>query len=291
MIAIEQLRYVRLATRDLAAAADFAQRILGLQPAGRDDTHAAFRSDHRDPTLMFHAGDPALQAVGFEIHGDDAFTAAVAALEAEGLAVTRGDPAQCAARKVRALASVDDPAGNAIELVSRPLDSGWRYFPSRDSGVQGLAAVALCATDAPAAERFWTRLFNARVSDRVGDAAYLRLDDAHHRIAYHPSARRGVLAVEFAVENVDLLMQNSYFLQAAQIRASHGPGRRPASDQLFLTFPGPDGVLYSFVAEGSRIADEARHRPRQFPRAPLSLCNWGSETSVPELDLRDRRQV
>ncbi len=30
-IAIEQLRYVRLGTKDLTAAADFAQRILGLQ--------------------------------------------------------------------------------------------------------------------------------------------------------------------------------------------------------------------------------------------------------------------
>ena len=30
-IAIEQLHYVRLGTKDLAAAADFAQRVLGLQ--------------------------------------------------------------------------------------------------------------------------------------------------------------------------------------------------------------------------------------------------------------------
>ena len=199
MIAIEQLRYVRLGTRDLAAAADFAQRILGLQPAGRDDTQAAFRSDHRDPTLIFVAGDPAEQAVGFEIHGEDAFAAAVAALEAD-VAVSRGDGAQCAERKVRALASVKDPAGNVIELVLRPLNSGWRYFPSRDAGVQGLAAVALRTPDAPAAERFWTRHFNARVSDWVGDAAYLRIDDAHHCIAYHPSTGRGALAVEFAVE-------------------------------------------------------------------------------------------
>ena len=53
MIAIEQLRYVRLGTRDLAAAAHFAQRILGLELVEQDDTQAAFRSDFRDHTLVF----------------------------------------------------------------------------------------------------------------------------------------------------------------------------------------------------------------------------------------------
>jgi catechol-2,3-dioxygenase len=38
MIAIEQLRYVRLGTKDLAAATNFAQRILGLELVEQDDT-------------------------------------------------------------------------------------------------------------------------------------------------------------------------------------------------------------------------------------------------------------
>ena len=59
MIAIEQLRYVRLHTRDLAAAAHFAQRILGLELVEQDDAQAAFRSDFRDHTLVFTSdGDP-----------------------------------------------------------------------------------------------------------------------------------------------------------------------------------------------------------------------------------------
>src|SRR5262249_24518702 len=133
-----------------------------------------------------------------------------------------------------------------------------------------------------ACEELWTKLFNARTSDWVGEASYLRFDQAHHRLAYHPSIAAGLLAVEFEVEDVDLLMQNSYFLQSSQVKIVHGPGRRPTSNQIFLTFAGPDGLLFSFVTEGDVILDDTRHRPRQFPRERSSFCAWGSEGQLSE---------
>jgi 2,3-dihydroxy-p-cumate/2,3-dihydroxybenzoate 3,4-dioxygenase len=239
-------------------------------------------SDMRDHTLVFFRGEPTERAVGLEIHGQAQFEAAVAELSRNGLEAAVGTQQECAARKVRALASFRDPGGNMIELVLRPLNSGWRYFPTRDAGIVGLTGVALRSRDVPACEALWTTLFNGRVSDWVGEAAFLRFDQAHHRLAYYPSAGRGPLAIEFGVENVDLLMQNSYFLQSAQVRIVHGPGRRPTSNQMFLTFAGLDGTLFSFVTEGDEIADEAAHRPRQFPRSGSSFCAWGSESDVPE---------
>jgi 2,3-dihydroxy-p-cumate/2,3-dihydroxybenzoate 3,4-dioxygenase len=282
MIAIDQLRYVRLGTRDLPAAVDFAERVLGLQLVDRTDQAAYFRSDMRDHTLVFFLGEPTEKAVGFEIHSRAQFEATIAELSQHGIEAVVGSEQGCAARKVRALASFRDPGGNTIELVLRPLHSGWRYFPARDAGIVGLTGVALRSRDVPACEALWTTLFNGRVSDWVGEAAFLRFDQAHHRLAYHPSAGRGILAIEFGVENVDLLMQNNYFLQSAQVKIVHGPGRRPTSNQMFLTFAGPDETLFSFVTEGDDIADEAIHRPRQFPRTRSSFCAWGSESDVPE---------
>jgi 2,3-dihydroxy-p-cumate/2,3-dihydroxybenzoate 3,4-dioxygenase len=282
MIVIDQLRYVRLGTRRLDSAVEFAERILGLQLVERSDEAAYFRSDFRDHTLVFFAGEELDRSVGFEIHGRDAFLAALDELSQHGIEVTCGTETECAARKVRAFARFRDPGGNAIELVLRPLHSGWRYFPARDAGIKGLAGVALRAGNVPACEELWTKLFNARVSDWVGDASYLRLDQAHHRLAYHSSSVPGLLAIEFGVEDVDLLMQNSYFLQSSQVKIVHGPGRRPTSNQIFLTFSGPDGLLFSFVTEGDVILDEARHRPRQFPRERSSFCAWGSESQLSE---------
>jgi len=282
MITIDQLRYVRLGTRDLPTAVDFAERMLGLQLVNRSDQAAYFRSDMCDHTLVFFLGEPTQSAVGFEIHGQAQFEAAVGELSRNGLEAAVGTQEECAARKVRALASFRDPGGNMIELVLRPLNSGWRYFPTRDAGIIGLKGVALRSRDVPACEALWTTLFNGRVSDWVGETAFLRFDQAHHRLAYYPSASRGLLAIEFGVENVDLLMQNSYFLQTAQVKIVHGPGRRPTSNQMFVTFAGPEATLFSFVTGGDDVADEATDRPRQFPRCRSSFCAWGSESDVPE---------
>ena len=282
MIDIAQLRYVRLGTQDLAAAADFATRILGLQIVDKTDEQISFRSDWRDHTLVYLAGDPAEQAIGFEVHGDDAYHEALRDLETHGIAARLGTADEAGRRKARAFARFATPSGIAIDLVLRPQHSGWRYFPSRDAGVTGLEAVALRARSPADDETLWTSSFNGRVSDWVGDAAYVAFDAAHHRLAIHPSSKSGILAVEYRVESVDQLMQNMYFLQSAQVRIVHGPGRRPTSEQMFLTFVGPDDVLFSFVTEGRQTQSEMPQVPRQFARRVDSFCSWGSETDVPE---------
>jgi 2,3-dihydroxy-p-cumate/2,3-dihydroxybenzoate 3,4-dioxygenase len=266
VIEIEQLRYVRLGTRNLPAAVDFAQRILGLQLIERNDEQATFRSDFRDHTLVYEVGDPMQQSVGLEVRTQATLDRAIAALAATGITATAAHAQALARRKARAMASFRDHSGNTFELVVRPQTSGWRYFPSRDAGVT---------------------LFNGQVSDWVGDAAFIRFDDAHHRLALHPSSRAGVLAVEYAVEGMNQIMQAMYFLQSAQVKIVHGPGRRPTSDQMFLTFAGPDDMLFSYVAEGVRIADDGAHRPRQFARKRLSFCAWGSESTIPEFEVSE----
>jgi 2,3-dihydroxy-p-cumate/2,3-dihydroxybenzoate 3,4-dioxygenase len=283
LITIEQLRYVLLGTGDLAGAADFAQRILGLEPVDRTEARATFRSDSRDYTLSFMTDDQALEAVGFEVRYPKTLDAALEAALARGLRAARGTAEEARLRKVHDFIWFNDYSGNRIELVVRPLNSGWRYFPSRDAGVVGLDAIVLRSTAIAEDEALWTEMLGAHVSDWVGDAPYLRIDSAHHRLALFPAKRPGVLAVEYAVESVNLMMRNYYALQNAQVAIMHGPGRRPASDQLFLTFAGPGGVFFSFVAEGETASGTER-RPRQFPGGPSGLCSWGSENKIEEFN-------
>lgn len=280
MIEIEQLRYVRLGTKDLSASTDFAQRILGLELVERDESQAAFRSDYRDHTLVFTVG-AGEQTIGLEIRDNEALERAVETLTQGGYEVAIGNPEQSERRKVKSFVSFSAGGGLTVDLVVRPLHSGWRYFPSRDAGITGLEAVALRSSANGKSEKLWTQVLSGKISDWVGDAPYIRFDCRHHRIALHPSDTDGVLAVEFGVEDINLLMQSSYFLQEQQVRIMHGPGRRPFSEQMFLTFQGPDGILFSYVAEGQPI-EEPSHRPRQFPRRSQSFCAWGSHSSVPE---------
>jgi 2,3-dihydroxy-p-cumate/2,3-dihydroxybenzoate 3,4-dioxygenase len=201
-------------------------------------------------------------------------------LRRAGVAAGRGSAEDCALRKVKDMLWFTDCSGNRIELVVRPLNSGWRYFPSRDAGITGLADVMLRSVDIDKDLAIWCGVLGAQVSDWAGDAAYLRFDDAHHRIVLFPGAQGGIVAVEYAVENVDLLMRNYYALRDLQVAVRHGPGRRPASEQLFLTFAGPTEVLFGFVAEGAVAAE--KRLPRQFPAGPEGLCSWASECKIGE---------
>jgi 2,3-dihydroxy-p-cumate/2,3-dihydroxybenzoate 3,4-dioxygenase len=281
LVVLEQLRYVRLVADDLGRAADFAQRILGLEPIDRTQELATFRSDFRDYTLAFATGEHAAQSVGLEVRYSNDLDAALAGLRRLGLSAARGSAEDCALRKIKDMVWFVDFSGNRVELVVRPLNSGWRYFPSRDAGVRGLADVILRSVDIEKDLSIWSGILNAQISDWAGDAVYLRFDDAHHRMVLFPATRPGILCVEYAVEDVNLLMRNYYVLQDLQVAVLHGPGRRPASEQLFLTFAGPCDVLFGFVAEGA-VVDADNRRPRQFPAGPAGLCSWGSECKIGE---------
>jgi 2,3-dihydroxy-p-cumate/2,3-dihydroxybenzoate 3,4-dioxygenase len=276
MIAIEKLCYVRLGVADLRQAADFATRIVGLEPVGGPEETAMFRSDYRDHTLVLYRSETPQQSLAIELRSEGTLEAATARLFEAGYVVARGDAALCQARRVKAMASFRIRDGVTIELVVRPLHSGWRYFPSRDAGITEFFGVAFASTDVATDVRLWTSIFDGAVTDYVGDAAYIALDEEHHRIAIHPSASDRLLEVQFRLESVHELMQNSYFLQSAQVAIAHGPGRRPTSRQVFISFKGPDPILFGFVAEGDKLPPNRDRVPRQFPRAPGSFCAWGS---------------
>ena len=252
--------------------------MLGLEPIDRTEQIATFRSDFRDHTLVFTKGLDADQALGLEVrYPDDPRRRALEAEPALASPRRSGTPQECELRKAKAMLWFRDFSGNRIELVVRPMNSGWRYFPSRDAGITGLEDVIIRSTDIDKDLSIWCGVFGAKVSDWAGEAAYLRFDDAHHRIALFPAERPGILAVEYAVENVNLLMRNYYVLQNLQIGILHGPGRRPASEQLFLTFAGPADVLFSFVSEG----DGVRRRPlaAAIPGRRAKACAGGEASA------------
>jgi 2,3-dihydroxy-p-cumate/2,3-dihydroxybenzoate 3,4-dioxygenase len=282
MIAIEKLRYVRLGVADVPKTADFATRIVGLQPVESADETAMFRSDSRDHTFVVYPSDTPQQTVAIELRTEATMKSVVDRLREAGYAVTSGDAALCRSRRAKAVASFRIRGGVTIELVVRPLHSGWRYFPSRDAGITEFFGVAFASTDVAADVNLWTTIFGGKITDYVGDAVYIGIDEEHHRIAIHPSTSDRLLEVQFRLEGMHELMQNSYFLQSAQVAIAQGPGRRPTSQQVFLSFKGPDPVLFGFVAEGDKLPLDGERLPRQFPYTAGSFCSWGSLSSEPE---------
>lgn len=278
------LCYVRLAVREPQPAAAFATAILGLQPVPDKDA-LLFRSDERYHTLALVPAT-ASSSVGIEVFDQAALDRAEHSLQKDGFSARRASPEECRQRFVRDALIVQDASGNEIDLVLRPAQSGRRYFPSRDAGITGLQGIGLRSLRLKDDQQFWTSMLGARISDWAGDVTYLGIDQKHHRVALYPSDRPGILYISYGVESLDAIMQGHYFVQDRQIKILHGPGREPASGQIFLRFEGPEGYVFCYTYGLTDI--EADHHPRQFSAHPSSLCEWGSPCQgIPELQPAD----
>lgn len=284
VINLLDIRYVRLGTRQRTETDRFTREVLGLELARTEAGSSYYRSDSRDHTLVYFEGDPADHTVGFELRTPEELDAAGAELSNSGIDVRAGSAAECEQRHVNSFIHFKDPTGNKIDLVLGPHHSGRRYFPARDAGITGFSHVGLCTTDAKRDERFWTQVLGARVSDRIGDAPLLRIDDVHHKVALFATNRAGVQHVNHQVESVDDIMRAWYMLKERGVPIAFGPGRHPTSGARFLYFRGPDDMIFEY-STGVRTftpEEEASYQPRQFPRANESFCMWGSIPDIAE---------
>ena len=279
MIELKDVSYVRMGTPDLEGAEAFSTKALGLQVGDRSARAVYLRSDDRAHTLCYYEGDPAEQTVAFEVDNVAALESAAATLEALGHPVHAGTQGECVARKVHAFIGFKDPTGNSIELVVGPERSGKRYFASRDAGITGFSHIGLNSTNPSRDEKFWTQVCNARVSDRIGDIALMRVNAIHHTVALAPAAGPGIQHVNHQVESNDDVLRSFYHLSEQGVPIVFGPGRHPTSGARFLYFRGHGGMVFEYSVGVDEIEDEASHRPRQFGFEPSSLCMWGSKSN------------
>jgi len=276
--------YVRLGTKDLEGAVRFAVDYLGLEVSEHRKGTVCFKSDAREQTLCYFEGNPADQAVAFEVGDKSDLDLAASELERLGYAVRSGTESEAEARHVKGFIAFKDLSGNSIELVYRPAYSGKRYRGSRDAGITGFSHVGLCSSDVTRDEQFWTQVCNARVSDRIGDAPLLRIDEVHHSIALFPSDRTGIQHINHQVETGDDVMRSYYFLKEKGLPITFGPGRHPTSSARFLYFEGPDGMVFEYSSGVRSIADELLYRERHFPFEPKSFCHWGAKPQIRQFE-------
>ena len=284
---LDDIRYVRLGSSDLDASVRFATGILGLELVRKDAARAYLRAgDGADHHVVYVKGGIENEALAFEVAKETGMDKVVAQLARAGFVVREGTRAEADERYLEKLFTLTDPTGNRIELVEG-LASGSKVKYSRDAGITSFSHVGLRTTDAPRDERFWTQRLGARVSDWIGDAALLRIDEVHHKIALFPSQRPGVQHVNFQTKDHEDIMKSFYFLKDRGVRIVFGPGRHPTSGAKFLYFQGPDDIVYEYSTGVRLIEDESKYEPRHFPFQPSSFCMWGSKPDIPEFTTKE----
>lgn len=274
------LRYIRLNVPELASMVSFASDMFGLQVSEEGTSDAWLRSDARNYSLCF--SETKSDAIAFSVATMEAFEAVERKLKSHGCTPDHLSDVEAAARECKAVLSVQAPNGVTIEVVWRPLTSGWRYHGPRDAGITGLAVAQMACKDIAADEAFWTKALGLTVTDWAGDAVYLSIDDQHHQVALYPSEQNRLLGASWSVESKDNIMQNWYAMQAAQVPVVAGPDRQAASQAMYVTFRSPTGFLMSYFAEMDQ-GDHIRTRgPRQFSNRSHSHGIWGAKPDVPE---------
>ena len=298
MVNLQDIRYVRLGTRDVdarGALCDVDPR--PASEAGRDarraSTSAATRATTR--SSISTATRPTTPSA-FEVADGAALDAAAAEIEAHACrcAWARATSASCAASSVSL--QFRDPSGNGIDLVVRAVTQRAPRTCRRATPASPASRTSACARPTRRATRRSGRACATRACPTASaPAPLLRIDAVHHRIALFPSTYAGVQHVNHQVAGVDDIMRAYYFLRERGVRIVFGPGRHPTSSAIFLYFEGPDGMVYEYSTGVRTIDDEATLPAAAVPVRAEFVLHVGlaaGHSGVPQLarkGLRRRR--
>jgi len=290
--------YLRIASTDPSAWMDFGTGVLGLMDAGRADAAGArfLRMDDHPFRFMIEPGaTDKLLATGLEFPDEAAWKTTLEALAGAGHAVEHGADGEAERRCVTAFATVQDPAGNTLELYwGRKLD----YVPLaspvgipsfvttfQQTGDLGFGHLVLPAPDIDAATAFYTGLIGTGVTDILYppgmDGVKIHFMHANnprqHSIALfsgeHPL---GVVHLMVEVPTLDEVGRAMDRAKAAGVHFLATLGRHVNDNMCSIYILAPGGIAVEYGYDGLLI-DWENHVATVSTEGDL----WGHEYSFP----------
>lgn len=260
---IRSLGYVRLNAPDLEAWRTFGEDFLGMMRTEGDSPDSLyFRIDHYPPRwVVSHAEEPSLAALGFEVMNERDLRHVVNDVEAEGIKVTSGSPAECDERRVTGFARFDDPAGNPVELFYGPVLDHVRIQTPLVSGFvtgdMGMGHVIVTAEDVAATFDFYSRVLGFVERNTAGPTYFMGCNPRHHSFGIAPSPGPGRLVhimVEMAtIDDVGLALDRAADLGVPMMNTL---GKHTNDQMLSFYVYSPELYAIECGFEGLRILDE-----------------------------------
>ncbi len=278
---IRSLAYVTAEVTDPAAWADFATEVLGM-PVVRpndDDSRLLLRMDERAYRFDLRRGtSDRLLWLGWEVSRKADLEAAAAELEAAGVEIVPGSPAEAKERGVIDFIAFHDPAGNRQELFYgqeadfRPLVLA-RPMSGYLTGELGMGHAVVGVREYRECLDFYVDVLGFRISDTFRDfIAFLHCNPRHHSLALVGTNEPGLRHVMLETRSIDDV---GMAIDIASRRGilTRSLGRHTNDKAISCYFETPSGWEIEYGWSGLQVDDEA-WIVRQLA-GPTSL--WGHE--------------
>ena len=211
---IQALGYAGFGSAALEDWRQFGTGLVGLQAVERSPSLLAFRMDDRKQRIVIDRSLPeGARFFGWEVADAADLDALAARLEQAGVDVTAEPQAMADNRRVRALISFQDPAGNRLEAFYGAEIDATPFSPGRSisgfrTGPLGLGHAVLTVENIDAIMPFYVDLLGFRLSDFIQKpfrAYFFHINPRHHSLALIETGRNGMhhLMVElFSLDDV-----------------------------------------------------------------------------------------
>lgn len=296
-MAITSLAYLGIRSEKLEEWSTFSCDLLGMQlldAAGR--TRAYRMDDHQQRVIVTDEPGDELAFMGWEVGSDADLDFYAARLEKNRVHVTEGSRDLCARRFVTRMIAFDDPEGNAIELVWRPLKATDPFIASRAisgfvTGAYGMGHAVLHVADATQLLPFYQDLLDFNVSD-YGLTPYpmyfFHVNGRHHSFALIGSGQSGFHHFMVEYQNLDDVGQSYDLALLQENRIAYTLGRH-TNDYMTSYYATTPSGFFIESGWGGRIINPDTWEPHETFDGPSF---WGHERlHLPEESRARLRQM
>lgn len=281
-MAINALGYIGVRSDKLEDWADFASKLLGMQRMDRGGKQLAFRMDDRMQRLIV-TDEPGetLAYMGWEVEFASDLDAYAARLDRVGTRVQRAGAALCDQRFCQGMIWFDDPMGNRVELIWKPMIASDPFVPGRpitgfNTGPLGMGHAVLHVRDIEIMMPFYRDNLDFHVSDyglKPYGLYFFHVNNRHHSFAMVGSGRQGFHHFMVEFKHLDDLGQGYDLAGLEEGRVAYTLGRHTNDFMTSYYAHSPSGF---FVENGwgGRQIDPQTWVPHETTDGPSF---WGHE--------------
>jgi len=294
---LRALGYAGFGSDHLEDWRQFGTSLVGLQAVERGNSQLSFRMDDRKQRIVIdRAMGEGARFFGWEVADAAALDALAARLEDADVAVTAEPQTLADARRVRALISFRDPAGNRLEAFYGAETDETPFKPGRSisgfrTGPLGLGHVVLTVENIGAVMPFYVDVLGFGLSDYIEKpfrTYFFHINPRHHSLALIETGKNGMHHLMVELFSLDDVGQSYDVALSEEDRVSVTLGRHTNDFMTSFYAKTPS----SFMVEcgwGGREIDPANWQPVEMTDGP-SL--WGHERVwLPEKDREVAREM